>query len=90
MQKSTYVDDLVSGVLTVEQAKTHKEIAREILRDATLELHKWSSNVPQVEARENQQMANPQTEQSYAKTQLMVKPEESKILSLKLDNKTTH
>lgn len=67
----------------MEQAKTRKEISREILQDATFELHKWSSNVPQLEVDEVHQVSELSDEQSYAKTQLMVKPKESKVLGLK-------
>jgi predicted metalloprotease with PDZ domain len=83
-----YVDDLLSGGWTVEQAKTRKEISREILQDATFELHKWSSNVPQLEVDEVHQVSELSDEQSYAKTQLMVKPKESKVLGLKWDKQS--
>lgn len=55
------------------------------MQDATFELHKWSSNVPQLEANDGQEDKEPSVEQSYAKTQLMVKPRESKVLGLKWD-----
>ncbi len=76
LRKSMYVDDLLSGGTTVEQAETRKEVAKEVMQDATFELHKWSSNVPQLED-------EPSVEQTYAKSQLMVKPREMKFLGLK-------
>ncbi|CAB3982784.1 Hypothetical predicted protein [Paramuricea clavata] len=80
LRRSMYVDDLLSGGLTVDQPTRRKEISREILQDATFELHKWSSNVPQLEVDEVHQVSEFSDEQSYAKTQLMVKPKESKVL----------
>lgn len=58
----------------------HKTGAQEILGDATFELHKWNSNIPQLEAEES---LEDQGHQSYAKQQLMVKQSESKFLGLK-------
>ena len=80
-----YVDDLLSGGLTVEQAMTRKEWARTILEDATFQLHKWCSNVPAFEAEASQQLSEQLVKQSYAKTQLQVKPRESKAFGLKWD-----
>ena len=77
------MDDLLSGGLTVKQAETRKEVAKEVMQDATFELHKWSSNVPEMEADDSQQEKEPSVEQSYAKSQLMVKPREMKVLGLK-------
>ena len=57
-----------------------KSAAQEILGDATFELHKWNSNIPQLEAKE---MPEVQEDQSYAKQQLMVKSRKSKLLGFK-------
>ena len=46
LRKSLYVDDLISGGTTVEQAK---EQAFEIIEDATFTLHKWQSSEPKLE-----------------------------------------
>ena len=88
LRRSMYVDDLLSGGSTVEQATRRKEICREILQDARFELHKWSSNVPQLEVDEVHQVSELSDELSYAKTQLMVKPKESKVLGLKWDKQS--
>ena len=88
LRRSMYVDDLLSGGSTVEQATRRKEISREILQDATFELHKWSSNVPQLEVDEVHHVSELSDEQSYAKTQLMVKPKKSKVLGLKWDKQS--
>ena len=76
LRRSMYVDDLLSGGLTTGQAETRKEAAK-------FDLHKWSSNVPELEAGDGQQLVEPTVEQSYAKTQLKVGPRESKVLGLK-------
>ena len=88
LRRSMYVDDLLSGGLTVEQAETRKNLGREILEDATFHLHKWSSNVPALEAEGSQQSSEHLVEQSYAKTQLQVQPRESKLLGLKWDKQS--
>ena len=88
LRRSMYVDDLISGGLTIEEAKTRKDVAREVLEDATFELHKWGSNVPQLEAEDGKPALELSVEQSYAKTQLQVKPKESKVLGLKWDKQS--
>ena len=72
----------------MEQAEARKEIAREILKDATFELHKWSSNVLQLEVDEVHQDPELSVEQSYTKSQLLVKPKETKVLGLKWDKQS--
>ena len=49
LRKSLYVDDLLSGGVTVAETKLLKEKAIEIFEDATFTLHKWQSNEPKVE-----------------------------------------
>ena len=85
LRRSMYVDDLLSGGLTVEQAEARKEVAKEVVQDATFDLHKWSSNVPQLEADNGKQEKEHSVKQSFAKSQLMVKPREMKLLGLKWD-----
>jgi hypothetical protein len=51
--------------------------------DAKFKLHKWNSNVPELE--DNDEICD---EQSFAKQQLQVKPSESKLLGLKWDKTT--
>ena len=84
LRRSMYVDDLLTGGRTVQEVQTRREIAKEILHDATFELHKWNSNIPQLE-----DDASPEDhrEQSYAKQQLMVKSSETKLLGLKWDKR---
>ena len=85
LRKSLYVDDLLTGGQTVTQARQTKEVAREILGDATFQLHKWNSNVNELEEDDNTVQSS--EEQTFAKQQLNVKPDESKMLGLKWDKK---
>ena len=48
--KSLYVDDLISGGSTVTVAKTLKRDATTIFGDAGFQLHKWHSNIPELES----------------------------------------
>ena len=50
------------------------------MRDATFELHKWHSNEPQLE---EDPPHSSDEEHSYAKRQLQVQPNESKLLGVK-------
>ena len=80
LRRSFYVDDLLSGGNDVEQAQERKERAIEIMSDATFELHEWNSNCPELqEIRE----VKKGEEQSFAKQQLQVSPNESSVLGLK-------
>ena len=66
LRKSMYVDDLVSGGKTVEEARKLKTNATDIFSDATFTLHKWHSNEPVLE----DTPTNPAAEVTYAKQQL--------------------
>ena len=44
IRKSLYVDDILSGGATVQEAQTKKSKAKEIFQDARFNLHKWHSN----------------------------------------------
>ena len=81
LRKSLYVDDLVSGGRTVQQAQQNKQESTDILHDVTFQLHKWNSNHRELE---DSTSAIPEDEtQAYAKQQLDSKAEGSKILGLK-------
>ena len=45
-----YVDDLITGDTNVERVKHLKETAIDIFQKADFELHKWHSNVPELES----------------------------------------
>ena len=83
--RSLYVDDLISGGPTVTKAKELKSHAMAIFSDAGFELHKWHSNVPELE--ENPRDCVNDSEDTYAKQQLNanVSGEGSKLPGLKWD-----
>ena len=80
LRRSFYVDDLLTGGQNLQQMQERKKIAEEIMRDATFELHKWHSNKPQLE---DDPPHSSDEERSYAKRQLQVQPNESKLLGVK-------
>ena len=49
LRRSLYVDDLLTGGQTTSHAQQRKEKAVQIFSDATFQLHKWHSNVKQLE-----------------------------------------
>ena len=77
--RSLYVDDLLSGGRTAQKAQRTKQVATEILQDATFQLHKWNSNVPELD----QETTQVTDEQTYAKQQLNFSKQDSKLLGLK-------
>ena len=79
--RSLYVDDIITGEDTVDQVHELKGTAIGVLKQAGFELHKWNSNVPELEA-DNQLTEDSQT---YAKEQLGVKTNEAKLLGLPWD-----
>ena len=79
IERSMYVDDLITGGESVNQALEAKQTAQTIFNDATFELHKWQSNVRDLEADDS----SPDEEgQTYAKQQLGAKKGESKLLGV--------
>ena len=85
IKKNLYVDDLISGGVSTAKARENKTAATEIFAGAAFELHKWHSNVPELESAETEQSAG---EQTFAKQQLGT-PEEGggAILGLKWDKR---
>ena len=78
IMKSLYVDDVISGTDTLDQGCNLKEVSVTVLGEAGFELHKWHSNVPELEA----EAVLKDEGQTYAKEQLGVKPNEAKLLGL--------
>ena len=65
LEKSLYVDDLISGGPTLNKVEQIKSTATEIFARGTFELHKWHSNMPALES------PRPASEdETYAKEQL--------------------
>ena len=86
ISKDLYVDDLISGASTVPSACELKRDALTIFEDASFQLHKWNSNVPELEA--DQPVENDATEQTYAKQQFSPSCESgSKLLGVAWDKR---
>ena len=82
IKKNLYADDLISVGTTVSKAREKKNAATEIFADAAFELHKWHSNVAELESTEADQAAD----QTFAKQQLGTSSSgESSLLGLKWD-----
>ena len=58
--RSLYVDDIITGEDTVDQVHELKGTAIGVLKLVGFELHKWNSNVPELEA-DNQLTEDSQT-----------------------------
>ena len=50
LRRSLYVDDLLTGGSSVDEAEQRKEFAIKVMADATFTLHKWNSNESSLEA----------------------------------------
>ena len=80
LHKSLYVDNLLNGGQTVEEARKRKSTAIEIFDDAKFVLHKWNSNGAELE--ETHDRENGDGKLSFAKQQLGAQMSESKVLGL--------
>ncbi len=78
IRRSLYVDDIIGGASTVGEAKHLKEVAISILEEANFKLHKWHSNAEEHETDKEEK----NVDQSYAKEQLGVQANETKMLGL--------
>ena len=69
----------------MEETRAKKAIATEVFNDATFSIHKWHSNVTELEEAGN---LSPESEVSYAKQQLGgAEPHEGKLLGLPWNRK---
>ena len=78
LRRSLYVDDLLTGGKGVLEARMRKEKSVKVLDDATFQLHKWHSNVKELERDGDEAESN--KEQSFAKQQFEVQPSETRML----------
>lgn len=85
IKESLYVDDIISGGTTVNEVEVLKESAIEIFDRAHFQLHKWHSSEKSLEEPVE---SDPQSEQSFAKQQLGVRSEETKLLGMKWNKST--
>ena len=81
LRKSLYVDDLLIGGQTIPQAEDRKEKTVEIFEDASFKLHKWNSNVSELEVNGESSAGN--DEERYAKQQLGGDSTDTTMLGLK-------
>ena len=80
IRRSLYVDDLISGAPTIKEAHDLKRKAVEIFDDAKFILHKWHSNVSEIES------VSTDSDLTFAKIQLgTTSTNECKLLGLKWD-----
>ena len=68
LERSLYVDDLISGGPTSEKAQQVKSTAIEIFAKGTFELHEWHSNDPVLDSTATRPAEG--EEETYAKEQL--------------------
>ena len=80
IERSLYVDDLLTGGQTVQEAKEMKAAATDIFGQACFQLHKWNSNETEVETSE---ISQSDESISYAKQQLGVHVGECSLLGMK-------
>ena len=82
LRKSMYIDDLINRKPTVPEAKKMKEGAIGIFEDAKFTLHKWHSNVAELEESER----GVDDEGTFAKQQLsQTKAKTGSLLGLSWD-----
>ena len=79
ISRDLYVDDLITGDTNVEKVKHLKETAIDIFQKGDFELHKWHSNIPELES---EVKPSDESDQSFAKQQLGVGNDETKLLGL--------
>lgn len=79
-----YVDDLMTGGANAEEVKDKKIKATEIFEDASFKLHKWHSNVEELEDKK-QVPSHDGEERTFAKQQLGYDQPETKLLGLLWD-----
>ncbi|XP_028394878.1 uncharacterized protein LOC114519022 [Dendronephthya gigantea] len=77
LKDGTYVDDINLGGDTVEETREMKEDAVKILGEGSFELHKWHSNIAELESD-----VQDDGETTYAKESLGTTPSETKLLGL--------
>ena len=80
LEKELYVDDLVTGGTSVHEVRVKKEISVEIFKEASFALHKWQSNIKELEQDEQ---SNVNEDSTFAKQQLG--NETGNVLGMKWD-----
>ena len=86
IRRSLYVDDLISGGTAVNEVQELKRNAIEIFDDASFHLHKWHSNVPELETMEQSTGSYADMEPSFVEQQLNIsQSNKTSILGLPWD-----
>jgi hypothetical protein len=86
LREGLYVDDLITGGTTVAEIQTQKEKTIEVFDDAIFTIHKWHSNVPELEPKN--QSPSEISELTYAKSQLAgIEQPDGKPLGVPWDRK---
>ncbi len=83
LRKNLYVDDLLTGGITVAEAQEKKTKMTDVLSDATFKLHKWNASEKELEGDDAKGES-----QTFAKQQLHVKSSDSKLLGLAWDKES--
>ena len=78
IMRAMYVDDIIGDADTIEHARKFKETCISIFEEAKFKLHKWHSNVPELES----DHVEYQVEETYAKEQLQPKESITSILGV--------
>ena len=66
LRKSLYVNDLLNGRQTAEEARKRKSTAIEVFGDAKFVLHKWNSNVAELEETHEFLIKNQSNQHTYS------------------------
>ena len=77
--RNLYVDDIIGVGESVSEVKGFKRGTIQVFGEAKFELHKWHSNVPELESDDG---VTKLSEQTYAKMQMNVQQDETTILGL--------
>ena len=72
LHESLYVDDIITGGKSMGEVKELRDTAIKIFWESGIELHKWHSNVAELETEETQSNSINRT---YTKEQFRVKPQ---------------
>ena len=78
IEESLYVDDLITGDVTAKEVQKVKETAIRVFGGAKFKLHKWHSNVKELDGF----TSTTKPEFSFEKQELRTKTSESKILGM--------
>ena len=86
IEKELYVDDLITGGTSVQEVREKREVLVEIFKGASFHLHKWQSNVKELEQNEQSDSSD---DPSFAKQQLGKESKAGNFLWLKWAKKQT-